>query len=205
MQPHPTSATPTIQLPLLRSTLLPCSVACFSNNAAPTVQHGAVQPNATSSHQSSPNNVLPAVQHDDVPQQVQPNAHDVAQEMQPNAHDAAQEVQSNAAQAKPVQPKVGMKVILFEIVRSSARVAVGTITSTNPKTIIGGVALGKQYCEVVVDHVLKRDATLPRTYAGVEKMADAHKLHIAWPYNKLKVWHQTSKSVTKASKPPQGV
>jgi len=64
-------------------------------------------------------------------------------------------------------------VILYEVVRSNARVA------------LGGVALGKQYCEVVVNHVLKRDATLPRTYPGVEKMADAHRLLIAWPYNRV--------------------
>jgi len=54
-------------------------------------------------------------------------------------------VQPDAAkQAKPVQPQVGMNVILYEVVRSDARVALGTIISTNPKTIIGGVALGKQ-------------------------------------------------------------
>jgi hypothetical protein len=135
----------------------------FSNNATPTVEDGAaheVQPNATP---TVPNNVLPAVQ-----------------------HDAAQEVQPDVAQgAKPVHPEVGMNVILYEVVRSDARVALGTIISTNPKTIIGGVALGKQYCEVVVNHVLKRDATLPRTYPGVEKMADAYKLSIAWPYNRV--------------------
>jgi hypothetical protein len=77
-----------------------------------------------------------------------------------------------------------MNVILYEVVRSDARVALGTIISTNPKTIIGVVALGKQYCEVV-NHVLKRDAALPRTYPGVERMADAHKLPIAWPYNRV--------------------
>ena len=90
-----------------------------------------------------------------------------------------------AKQAKTVQPQVGMNVILYEVVRSDARVALGTNISTNPKTIIGGVALGKQYCEVVVNHVLKRDATLPRTYPSVEKMADAHRLSIAWPYNRV--------------------
>ena len=101
-------------------------------------------------------------------------------------HDATHEVQPDAAKrAKPVQPQVGMNVILYEVVRSNVRVALGTIISTNPKTIIGGVPLGKQYCEVVVNHVLKRDATLPRTYPSVEKMADAHRLSIAWPYNRV--------------------
>jgi hypothetical protein len=138
----------------------------FANNAAPTVQHGAAheeQPHATSSRHCIPDNVLPAVQ---------PEA---AHEVQPNA----------AKQAKPVQPHVGMNVILYEVVRSNARVALGAIVSTNPKTITGGVALGKQYCEVIVNHVLKRDAALPRTYPGVEKMADAHKLSIAWPYKRV--------------------
>jgi hypothetical protein len=103
--------------------------------------------------------------------------------------DATHEVQPDAAkQSKPVQPQVGMNVILYEVVRSNARVALGTIISTNPKTIIGGVPLGKQYCEVVVNHVLKRDATLPRTYPGVEKMGDAHRLSIAWPYNRV-IYH----------------
>ena len=143
----------------------PLSSHRFPNNAAPTVQHGAAheeQPHATSFRQCIPSNVLPAVQ-----------------------HDATHEVQPDAAkQAKTVQPHVGMNVILYEVVRSDARVALGTIISTNPKTIIGGVALGKQYCEVV-NHVLKRDATLPRTYPSVEKMADAHRLSITWPYNRV--------------------
>jgi hypothetical protein len=95
-------------------------------------------------------------------------------------------VQPDATQqAKPVQPQVGMNVILYEVVRSDARVALGTTILINPKTIIGGVGLGKQYCEVVVNHVLKRDAALPRTYPGVERMVDAHKLSIAWPYNRV--------------------
>jgi hypothetical protein len=39
----------------------------------------------------------------------------------------------------------------------------------NPKTTLGGVALGKHYCEVIVNVVLKRDTILPRPYPGVEK------------------------------------
>jgi hypothetical protein len=75
-----------------------------------------------------------------------------------------------------------MNVILYAMVRSDTRVALETIISTNPKTTVGGVALGKQYCEVVVRHVLQKDAALPRIYPGVEKIADALKLSIAWPY-----------------------
>lgn len=160
----------------------------FSNNAAPTIQHGVEQPNAISTHQCVPNNTAPTVQHD-VPNNTAP----IVQHGVPNnaaltvQHGAAQGVKPDAAQrAMPVQPKVGMKVILYAVVRSDARVALGTIISTNPKDRVGGVALGKQYCEVVVTHVLQKDAALPRTYPGVEKMSDALKLSIAWPYNKVR-------------------
>jgi hypothetical protein len=145
------------------------SSQCFPNNAAPTVQHGAAQeeqPHATSSRQCILKNILPAVQ-DDAAHEVQPDA---------------------AKRAKSVQPQVGMNVILYEGVRSNARVALRTIISTKPKTIIGGVPLRKQYCEVVVNHVLKSDTTLPRTYPSVEKMGDAHRLSIAWPYNRV-IYH----------------
>jgi hypothetical protein len=81
--------------------------------------------------------------------------------------------------------QIGMDVILYEVVRSDAVVAKGTIISVNPKTTLGGVVLGKHYCEVVVNVVTKRDAILPRPYPGVEKMGDALKLPIAWPYNRV--------------------
>jgi len=81
--------------------------------------------------------------------------------------------------------RIRRDVILYEIVRSDTVVARGTIISVNPKTTLGGVALGKHYCEVVVNVVIKRDAILPRPYTGVEKMADALKLPIAWPYNRV--------------------
>ena len=47
------------------------------------------------------------------------------------------------------------------------------------------VALGKQYCEVVVNVVLKRDTILPRPYGYVETMADAHKMSIVSPYKRV--------------------
>jgi len=54
------------------------------------------------------------------------------------------------------------------------------------KTTLGGVALRKHYCEVIVNVVLKRDAILPRPYPGVEMMADAYyELWIAWPYKRV--------------------
>ena len=46
--------------------------------------------------------------------------------------------------------QIGWDVILYEVVRSDTAVARGTIILVNPKTTLGGVALGKHYCEVVV-------------------------------------------------------
>ena len=57
----------------------------------------------------------------------------------------------------------GKDVILFAIFRCESAVARGTVTSTNPKTMVGGQPLGNEYCEVVVNVVMKRDAILPRT------------------------------------------
>jgi hypothetical protein len=36
-----------------------------------------------------------------------------------------------------------------------------------------------------VNAVLKRDTVLPRPYAEVETMVDAHKMPIAWPYKRV--------------------
>lgn len=46
----------------------------------------------------------------------------------------------------------------------------------------GGQCLGRQFCEVVVNVVMKRDSILPRPYDGMETIADAHMMSIAWPY-----------------------
>jgi len=67
--------------------------------------------------------------------------------------------------------------------KSDQAVAKEIVISTNPSSVLAGQALGRQYCEVVVKVVMKRDAVLPRPYVGVEKMADAKHLTIAWPYN----------------------
>lgn len=71
------------------------------------------------------------------------------------------------------------------MLRSELPVAKGTIISTNPNTMVGGQVLGKQYCEVIVNLVLKRDAILPRPYAEMSTMADAQMMSIAWPYRKV--------------------
>lgn len=92
---------------------------------------------------------------------------------------------------------IGKDVILYAILRDHP-VAKGTIISTNPSSVLGGVALGKQYCEVVVNVVLKRDALLPRPYGYLEEMGDADRMSIAWPYKRLKV-SKTSKSSQSAT------
>jgi hypothetical protein len=51
--------------------------------------------------------------------------------------------------------------------------------------MVGGQPLGNEYCEVVVNIVMKRDAMLPRAYGEMEIMASAPKMTIAWPYNKV--------------------
>eukprot|EP00267_Zea_mays_P051318 XP_020404245.1 uncharacterized protein LOC103649371 isoform X1 [Zea mays] len=81
---------------------------------------------------------------------------------------------------------VGEDVILYAMLRSDP-VAKGTITSTNPNTVLGGENLGTQFCEVVVNVVLKRDADLPRPYDHMETMGDAYMMPVAWPYKRMKV------------------
>jgi len=79
---------------------------------------------------------------------------------------------------------VGKVVILYAMLRSQP-VAKGTIISTNPNTIVGGQPLGKQFCEFIVNVVLKRDAMLPRPYDNMESMAGAYMMSIAWPYERV--------------------
>ena len=81
--------------------------------------------------------------------------------------------------------QVGKDVILFALLRSDLPVAKGTIISTRPYTMVGGQALGREFCEVIVTCVLKRDAILPRPYDGMNTMADAKMMSIAWPYKKV--------------------
>lgn len=81
--------------------------------------------------------------------------------------------------------QVGKEVILYAMLRSDLPVAKGMIMSTDPNTMVGGEALGKQFCEVIVNIVLKKDAILPRPYAEMSTMADANMMSIAWPYRKV--------------------
>jgi hypothetical protein len=81
---------------------------------------------------------------------------------------------------------VGKEVILYALLRSNQPMRKGTIISTKPSTVLGNQPLGKEFCEVVVTGVLKRDAVLPRPYADMKTMADAKMMSIAWPYNKVR-------------------
>jgi hypothetical protein len=67
--------------------------------------------------------------------------------------------------------------------KTNQAVAKGVVFSTDPSSVLAGQALGRQFGQVLVKVVMKRDAVLPRPYVGVEKMADAKDLSIAWPYN----------------------
>jgi hypothetical protein len=65
-------------------------------------------------------------------------------------------------------------------------VAKGIIISTKLSTTLGGQPLRRQYCEVIVTYVLKRDAILPRPYANMETIDDAHMMYVAWPYKRVR-------------------
>jgi hypothetical protein len=61
------------------------------------------------------------------------------------------------------------------------------IVSIDPNRIVGGQPLGKEneYCEVLVNLVMKRDAMLPRPYGEIQTMTSADKVSIARPLNKV--------------------
>ncbi|XP_066358517.1 uncharacterized protein [Miscanthus floridulus] len=120
-------------------------------------------------------------------------------------HDAAHSPINKTTTATNDGPRfhdnlVGKDVILFAILRSELAVARGTVISTNPNTMVGGQPLGNEYCEVVVNVVMRRDAMLPWTYGEMQTMASALKMSIAWPYNKIKECKK--KECKKASSTP---
>jgi hypothetical protein len=79
--------------------------------------------------------------------------------------------------------QIGKEIILYALQRDEP-VAKGTVISVNPSCVHAGQTLGKKHC-LVVRFVMKRDAMLPRPYPGVEEMADAKDLSIAWPYKRV--------------------
>ena len=80
--------------------------------------------------------------------------------------------------------QVGKEVILYALFWPEA-VAKATVISTNPTNVLGGQPLGKQYCEVVVKVVIKRDTELPHPYGDIETLADAKSIPIQWTYNRV--------------------
>jgi len=78
----------------------------------------------------------------------------------------------------------GNEVILYALQRDEP-VAKGIVISVNPSTMCAGHTLGRKHCEVVIRYVMKREAKVPRPYPGVQDMADAKDLSIAWPYNRV--------------------
>ena len=80
----------------------------------------------------------------------------------------------------------GRDVILYNVVRPyEVPVAKATIQTKNPRAIVGGTALGVEYCEVVVNHVFMRNAVLPCPYEGVSTILEAHGRCIAWPHDRV--------------------
>jgi hypothetical protein len=84
--------------------------------------------------------------------------------------------------------QVGKEVILFAMLRSDLPIAKGAALSTNSKTMVGsGRPLGKQFCEVMLDHVIRRDAFLPRPYDHMESMAGAYMMSIVSTISLFKI------------------
>jgi hypothetical protein len=64
-----------------------------------------------------------------------------------------------------------------------APVAKATIQTKNPRVVVGGIVLGVQFCEPVVNHVFMRNVVLPRPYEGVTTIIEARGRCIAWPHD----------------------
>jgi hypothetical protein len=56
------------------------------------------------------------------------------------------------------------------MMRSEVPVAIANIISTDPTTKVADVPLGREFTQVFVTRMLKRESTLPRPYLGVESM-----------------------------------
>ena len=80
-------------------------------------------------------------------------------------------------------PQKGRDVILYNVYRDhNSPVAKATILSVDRREEVGGQELGSQYCKVVVNYVIKRDAILPRGVGDMTTMGQAQGRCIAWPY-----------------------
>jgi hypothetical protein len=80
--------------------------------------------------------------------------------------------------------QAGSEVILFAM-SSHEKVAKATVVSVNPNNKLTGVALGTEFCEVIVSRVLRRETLVPRPYADIKTIGDAEMMPVAWPYNRV--------------------
>jgi len=79
-------------------------------------------------------------------------------------------------------------VILYNVVRPyEVAVAKATVQTKIPRAIVGGIALGVQFYEVVVNHVFVRNAVLPHPYEGVATILEARGRCIAWSHDRVMV------------------
>ena len=68
----------------------------------------------------------------------------------------------------------GKDVILYNVYRDNASpVAKAIILSIDRRKLVGGQELGLEYCEVVVNYVIKRDAILPHGVGNMTTMGQA--------------------------------
>uniref|UniRef100_A0A8R7RAU6 Transposase Tnp1/En/Spm-like domain-containing protein n=1 Tax=Triticum urartu TaxID=4572 RepID=A0A8R7RAU6_TRIUA len=68
----------------------------------------------------------------------------------------------------------GKDVIFYNVYRDNASpVAKAIILSIDRRKLVGGQELGLEYCEVVVNYVIKRDAILPRGIGNMNTMGQA--------------------------------
>ena len=81
---------------------------------------------------------------------------------------------------------IGMDVLLYAWTGPETPVAKATIISVDPDTMVGGEPLGPATYEVLVNVAIRRDATVPYEYDGLQIIADAVTRTIAWPSSKMK-------------------
>ena len=84
-----------------------------------------------------------------------------------------------------------MDVILHAWTGPETPVAKATIISVDPDTIVGGELLGPATYEVV-NVAIRRDATVPYEYDGLQIIADAVAKTIAWPSSKVITYNMCS-------------
>ena len=80
-------------------------------------------------------------------------------------------------------------MVLYSITRPfDVPVAKGFFQTLDSHALVGGVPLGAQYSEVVINSVYKLDTGLPRPYDDVVNMRSARGRSIAWPAALVSIW-----------------